>query len=507
MMPHDTRSSRRRLQPAAPLSQRHIYDSSRIARRDASHRQGNKDLMQKPSHTSAFFSLPQNCRGQSEDGSETSLSSISSHVHSTSPSSKAQYLEDGSRDIVSPILGFQDNVKPVMAQDDRRSRHTRIVHFDFSKYHPATPGCESRPIKIEDSPEVPSSFPIRSRKSLVLQKHITLPRPCSEVPATKHGFQSADASYIGKEIPDGSSFMIFPGSLMPSAAVTTIITSSEAATTFLHCFLEAEKYWLRSRDHDTDPDIRFWKKLATHFNASALEYQIDTWLTARVIATTLCSQPYKTQVQKQLPQANNTVSCLLSAIEECRHMCQRRRRQQQSGVESVKAAISSEVTKEVQKDVLVGVPRTLEDRTKLLEALATKCAKQKVPGFVDEPNKTTSTTALRVKVPDKRKGEHLNSHTTSLGSPPTGDNETRPNVQSHRLPDSEVIRRNPQKRIKKLGNSRSKEGYSYSSKGGMKSDRRGPLSSRRTADEKGRLERRVKELERELKFMKQKRHL
>ncbi|KAI1288573.1 hypothetical protein F5Y03DRAFT_379712 [Xylaria venustula] len=452
--------------------------------------------MQKPIHTSVIFSL-----------SETSSSPSSSHARDTSPSSKTQYLEDGSRDIVSPILDFQEKVNSVMAQDDRHPAHTRIVHFDFSKYHSTTPGCESRPIKIEDSPEASLSFPVRPRKPPVLQEPVALPRSCSEVPATQQGFQSSGTSYVGTEFPEVSSFMIFPGGLMPSAAVTTIITSPEASTTFLRCFLEEEKYWLRSRDHDIDPDIKFWKKITARFNSSAFGYQVDTWLTARVIATTLCGQSYKTQVQQQLPQAKDTVSSLISAIDDCRRMCQRRRRQQLPGLERDKAPVSSEITNGDSKDVLEEIPRTLEDRSKLLAALATKCAKQIGPAHGEEPSATTSGAAPRAKCPGKRKSDHLSLHTTSPAAQPMRNNDTRPKVQSHRLPGAEVIRRNPKKRFGELGNSSSQEGHSCFSKRGMKPDRRGPLSSRRTADEKGHLERRVKELERELKVMKQKRHL
>ncbi|KAI1747003.1 hypothetical protein F4782DRAFT_522726 [Xylaria castorea] len=91
--------------------------------------------------------------------------------------------------------------------------------------------------------------------------------------------------------------MTLPTDPVVSEGVTSIITSPKAATTFLHCFFASEKYWLQSLDHDMDPDVKFWKNIVKRFNADPRGYSINTWRAARVIATTLCSQPYKAQIK------------------------------------------------------------------------------------------------------------------------------------------------------------------------------------------------------------------
>ncbi|KAI0904526.1 hypothetical protein F4823DRAFT_204620 [Ustulina deusta] len=426
--------------------------------------------------------------------------------------SKAQcQIEDSSIDIPSPTLASQETYQPMVAQksgNDSQPGHVQIIHFDFHKYRPSTPGSESRPIKIEDSPEASLPSPIRSEKRSMLQEPLALHTSRLEVPAIQSGYQPSDARYVDREDPNGSSFMILLGGLVPSAVVTTIIASPKASTAFLHCFLAAESYWLRSRDHDIDPDAKFWEKLIARFNANLPGYQIDTWLTARIIATILCSQPYKTQVEQQLPQANDVILHLLSAIEDCRRMSQRRRRQQQSGSENVKTSIRHKAAKgdartgilvrkpqtleeDVRKVVLTTKPQTLEDRDKLIEALATI-------EHIKDPETGTSTAGHEVNSQDKRKRDHLKPYTASLDVPPTRDDSTRPDVRSNRPPGPEVMRRNPNKRFKKWGKNRPQGGYPYSSTREVKGNRRGAASSRYTVKDKGGLERRLRELERQV---------
>ncbi|KAF2966679.1 hypothetical protein GQX73_g6868 [Xylaria multiplex] len=290
-------------------------------------RSRQQQLRRALSRKSAVPSLPENSLGDSEGEARTLLTPT--RIHSPdklSPSRGQDQIEENSMDIAPPSLALQDASRTPRAQKTEESYpgHVRITHFDFSKYKPSTPGSESHPIKIEE------------------------------------------------DSPDGSPFTVLPTGLGGlSATGISIITSPKAATGFLHCFLAAEKYWLRSCDHDMDPDIKFWKKLLAQFNANRLDYQIDTWETARLMASTLCSQSYKMHFQQRPASADDGIPCLLSAIEDCRRMSKQRRWGQRRGCESSKTPSDDAATEEedAQKSPLSRKPKTLEDHRKLMQAL------------------------------------------------------------------------------------------------------------------------------------------
>ncbi|KAI1273427.1 hypothetical protein F5Y07DRAFT_257333 [Xylaria sp. FL0933] len=349
-----------------------------------------------------------------------------------------------------------------------------MIHFDFSKYRPSTPGSESRPIKIEDSPESTLSSSIPSQKlSAPRELAASSIASCSEVPVRQYGCQPSDILYLNRENHNGSSFMILPGSPELSAATTNIISSPEASTAFLHSFLEAEKYWLRSWDHDMDPDIKFWEKFSAKFNANTFCYQIDTWLTARTVATVLCSQPYKAQIQRQLSLGDDMKLRLVSAIEDCRRMSQRRRRQQQLRSKNVNASIDNKAAQEEFEDVLTRKPQTLEDQNKLLLTLATtEYAKQKGVEHVVDPETIAPATRLKENSWDKRKRVYPEPHTANLDGPSTRDH-SRPKVRRNQPPKSEAIGSDPRKRFKSM-NSRSQNSHSHPSTRNIRGDRGGP---------------------------------
>ncbi|TGJ83040.1 hypothetical protein E0Z10_g5728 [Xylaria hypoxylon] len=305
--------------------------------------------------------------------------------------------------IASPNLALQNAFKPTITQEAQGSQpgHARITHFDFTRYTPSTPGSESHPIKIEDSPDTSLSWLTRPRKMLVHQEPLAL--PVTRL-AIQHDYQASDANYIEKENPDGSSLTILPTGLEMSVRGISIIASPKAATSFLHCFLAAEKHWLKSRDHDIDPDIKFWRIFVARFNANPFGYQIDTWLTARKIATTLCGQPYKIQVRQQTTSADDSTSRLISAIEDCRRMSIRRRWGQQSGLENIETSSDDITTEEdAQKCILGRKPKTIEDQEKLIQALQKRCAES---GHSNNPGAETSTTGLRANYQSAQKGKY-----------------------------------------------------------------------------------------------------
>ncbi|KAI1346286.1 hypothetical protein F5Y01DRAFT_27454 [Xylaria sp. FL0043] len=507
-MPYNTRSRRQEFQPVLPHSQRPIRrpQDNPTPIQGTGCRRGAGDLTRESSHTSAFFSLSKDCPWQFEDESQTSSPPSFTRPHSTSPPSTQ--IEDNPIGIPSPILAFQENHKSVTTEksDQRQPGQARIIHFDFSKYRPSTPGSESRPIKIEDSPESTLSSSIPSQKlSAPRELAASSIASCSEVPVRQDGCQPSDTLYLNRENHNGSSFMILPGSLELSAATTNIISSPEASTAFLHSFLAAEKYWLRSWDHDMDPDIKFWDKFTAKFNANTLCYQIDTWLTATTVATVLCSQPYKAQIQRQLSLGDDMKLRLVSAIEDCRRMSQRRRRQQQLRSKNVKASIDNKAAgEEFEQDVLTKKPQTLEDQNKLLLTLATtEYAKQKGVEHVVDPETRAPATGLKENFQDKRKRVYPEPHTANLDGPSTRDHP-RPNVRRNQSHKSEAIGSDPRKRFKKSMNSRSQNSHSHPSTREIRGDKEGPWSSNRAAQD--RLEQRVKELERELKNMRQRRY-
>ncbi|KAI0818450.1 hypothetical protein GGR55DRAFT_685750 [Xylaria sp. FL0064] len=498
-MPHNTRSRRQEFQPVSSHSQRPIHrpQDNPTPIQGTGWRRGAEDLTRETSHTSAFFSLSKNCRGQCEDESQTSSFPSSTRPHSTSSPSKVPYqIEDRSIGIPSPILAFQENHKSVTTEksDQRQPGQVRIIHFDFDKYRPATPGSESRPIKIEDSPESTLSSSIRSQKlSAPREVAASSIASCPEVPVRQYSCQPSETLYFNRENHNGSSSMILPRSLELSAVAINIISSPEASTAFLHSFLAAEKHWLRSWDHDMDPDIKFWEKFTAKFNANTLCYQIDTWLTAKTVATVLCSQPYKTQIQRQLSLGDDMKLRLVSAIEDCRRMSK-----------NVEAPIDKAAAEELQQDVLMKKPQTLEDQNKLLLTLATtEYAKQKGVEHVVDPETRAPVTGLKENFRDKRKRVYPEPHTANLDGPSMRDH-SRPDVRRNQPHKPEPIGSDPRKRFKKSMNSSSQNSHSHPSRREIRGDRGGPWSSNRAAQD--RLEQRVKELERELKNMRQRRH-
>ncbi|KAI1428049.1 hypothetical protein F5Y12DRAFT_790643 [Xylaria sp. FL1777] len=501
-MPYDSRFRRQRLQPALSLSHRQTRrpQDRCIPSQEVARPRGKKGLMREPSRISAKFSLSQSCAERAEDESRTS--SVPTSSHGTSSPSKAQYQrEDGSIDIPSHTLALQETFKPTTTHDDSDQGHIRIIHFDFNKHKPTTPGSESRPIKIEDSPEASSSSPIRPEKTSFRQEDLIQPTHCLKVPAVQHGYRRPNDANDDKGYPSTSSFMVLSGGLLPSTAVTTIIACPKASAAFLRYFLAAEKHWLKSRDHDIDPDIKFWDNLTARFNTNSLGYQIDTWLTARIIATTLCSQPYKTQVEKQLPQGDDAISCLVTAIKDCRLMSQRRRRQQQSRSGNIKTSVGSKLTKEdIQTGVLMKRPETLEDRERLLEVLANKeHTKKRGSEYLNDPEMEASAAGLGAKYHDKRKRKYLKPNTAGLKVPSTRDKNPRQNIPSNRPLGPETRGRNPSKSFKKRRSNKFEGGYLNPSTREVKRNWKAAPPSRHKTQDNDRLERRIKELERTIR--------
>jgi len=205
--------------------------------------------------------------------------------------------------------------------------------------------------------------------------------------------------------------MVLPAELEFSAAVTSIIASPKAATLFLSCFVAAEEQWLQSSDDDMGPDTAFWQQLVSRFNGDgdgdgddaggSLGYSINTWLTARVIATALCSQDYGALVKREQlandeeeeddDDGNNTFAKLLAAISECRRISQRRRRRKHWGSPENdehhvrdETERASEVASEapLHSEDVVGTPEgnvrlkpltTLEEYDKFMSDLAENC--------------------------------------------------------------------------------------------------------------------------------------
>ncbi|KAI0430037.1 hypothetical protein F5Y09DRAFT_241252 [Xylaria sp. FL1042] len=159
---------------------------------------------------------------------------------------------------------------------------------------------------------------------------------------------------------------------------------------------------------------------------------------------------------------------------------------------------------ELEQDVLMKKSQTLESQNKLLFALTTtEWVKQKESGHIINAE-TTSRAGPKVNSRDKRKSAYPQPYTASLDAPSTRDVNTRPKILSDHPPNPELVGRDANKKFKNGGDSRCHGGYLHPSTGKMSGDRRGPQSSKRTVHDH--LERRVKELEREIKNMGQKRH-
>ncbi|KAI8950535.1 hypothetical protein F4801DRAFT_344047 [Xylaria longipes] len=507
-MPQNTRSRRRVLQPAPPLPCRQTrrHNAPESSTQEGNPQRGEQGSIREPSHTSAVFLLPEISPELSDDEPEPETLSTPTPTGPCGvpiPPKRQGEIKNPFNN-TWPDLGLQDAHEPTAPQGvEYEPRHVQIVHFDFSKYRPSTPGSKTHPIKIEDSPKACSSLPVHTRKVSIYQEPLTLPALHPKESAIRHDYQSGDASQVVDDHADGSSFMILPADLVLSEGVTSIITSPKAATLFLHCFLASEKYWLKSLDHDMDPDVKFWKNIVKRFNADPHGYSINAWLTARAIATTLCSQPYKAQVEQQLPGVGGELSTLISAIEDCRRMSQRRRWGQRSGFENVKTFVGGmAVGQDVRKGVLGRKPQTLEDQKKLLQTLATVCAE------------STHTTAPKIDNPkvgpglnnqNKRERAHLQPHAADIS---TRDDTNVPKGPRNNLHAPGVIRGKPGKRFKTWRNNRPPERYPYHPPMGKeRGDWRGDSSSSRyTAQDKYHLEQRVRELERTIHGMKRPRY-
>ncbi|KAI0449120.1 hypothetical protein F5B21DRAFT_63838 [Xylaria acuta] len=506
-MPQNTRSRRQGLQPAPPPPPRHTrrHKICESSTHEGNPHRGEKGSMREPSHTSARFSPAESSPELSEDEHETPSTPTPTGPRHVSISPKRQGQIENSTANASPDLGFQAARELTVPQEiDYLPEHVEIIHFDFNKYKPSTPGSKSHPIKIEDSPMSSASLPIEARKATIYQESLALPVLLPEESAVRHDYRSSGTSHVENDDADGSSFMILPADLVLSEGVTSIIASPKAATTFLHCFLASEKYWLKSLDHDMDPDEKFWKSIIKRFNADPHGYSIKAWLTARAIATTLCSQPYKAQVAQQLPGVDDELSHLISAIEDCRRMSQRRRWGQLSGFGYAKTRIGGmAVRQDAQRGVLGRKPQTLEDQKKLLQTLATRCA---------ESTHTIGPKIGKSKAgpgANKRKGVHLQPHTAEST---TRDDKSIPKGPRNNLHVPAVARRNPSnKRFKTWGNGNKEppERHPYPPTGKERGNWRGDSSLPKcTAQDKDkhRLEQRVRELERKIKGLKRPRH-
>ncbi|KAI0545114.1 hypothetical protein F4679DRAFT_488539 [Xylaria curta] len=476
-----TRSRRRGLKsvPPLPCRQTRGRKAPGSSTQEGTPSKSQNVLTQEPSHTSAIFSLSENSLELSEDVPRSSSTPTPIGPCRTSTPQKRQNQIKNSADDASLGLG-SEGVPTAPQEAEYMPEHVEIVHFDFNKYRPSTPGSKSAPIKIEDSPKSSPSSSADTQKASHYQEPLTLPVSLpKETVAIRYDDQSCDVSQVEDDhANNGSSFMTLSGDPVLSEGVKSIITSPRAATTFLHCFLASEKHWLKSLDHDMDPDIIFWQNIIRRFNALPHGYRIHFWLTARVIATTLCSQPYRAQVRQQLPSMDAELVPLASAIEDCRQMSQRRRQEQRS---CLKTQISGKQDAAQKAGVLGRKPQTLEDQKKLLLTLATVCAA--------ESARATRPKAGGPPKPDSqenRKGVCAQPHTADLPSSNDGNNVPRNNIHA-----SGVIRRNPDKRSK----ARRKEMYPYPLVGeGRRQDI--PSSSSAQDRDKDCLEQRVRELER-----------
>ncbi|KAI3322141.1 hypothetical protein HD806DRAFT_501134 [Xylariaceae sp. AK1471] len=497
MMPRNTRFRQQELQPAPRLSRR------QTRRRQDAHSpdqivdppRGNQDPPHEdePRHTSAIFSFPEISPDPFEED-EPERTSTHPYDDISPPSQWQGQTDDVSlRDIASPTLAMQDTHRPPTAQEEsdveaqQQPGHVRIIHFDFEKYRPSTPGSESHPIKIEDSPSL-----VQSRQASIRPKSqsIALPISYPDIPAIEeHDHQPGnDASYIEKEQqdPDTSSnspttLILLPADLVLSAAVTSIITSPSAATAFLAWFLAAEEQWLESDDDDMDPDIEFWQEIVVQFNAAHSRenhgYNINTWLTARVIATTLCSQPYRVQVEQQQQshilgvgdEDDAAFSGLLAAINDCRRMSQRRRRERRLQSRNAKASSGDSVddssSGRVQEGVLNRMPQTIEEYEELRETLGHICAQSKNPstpaGVSKRDRSVSSSSSLSKAEPEpelesdnknrklKRVHPESPSQTGSLETAdgtrsevPVADNNDAPQVANQKIKRSKKRKKN-----------------------------------------------------------------
>ncbi|KAI1358588.1 hypothetical protein F5Y08DRAFT_321546 [Xylaria arbuscula] len=342
----------------------------------------NNDSKGKSSHTSAIPTLSEDSSSSSDDESETFSTSIRSHPSRVSPPSKARRRAEVNSKLAPPKPGREFDNHHLLGD-------VRIVHY---KYNPPKEGTKSRPIKIEGSPEISHSLAI-------CPQQISSPQ---EFPASftlrpgAAGFQcnretNRDGHTDELSISQSSS-ILFSALERPPPAVITIVASPHAAIHFLRCFLTRQSHWLKSRDRDTDHDKCFWSIVTRRFNENDLGYHIGEWSIARVIATVLCSNYYREQIeQKKRLQEDELLSRLISEIDDCREMSQRRELQQSLDPGRIQTMISNETLKEDVQEVVLPKPiTTIEGYNDYMNALAEKEAKR-----------TTATVVARVQATDR----------------------------------------------------------------------------------------------------------
>ncbi|GAW23097.1 hypothetical protein ANO14919_126470 [Xylariales sp. No.14919] len=488
-MPYGTRSRRRQSRPALapPRDPSHERESQR----------DDGDLTRSSSPYSAMFSLSRSSPMRSKDGSETLLTPTPTYPRdepSPPPPKTQDQAADGSMDAVLPCLTLQDAFQPTTAHrvEDSQPRHIQITHFDFSEYRPSTPGSKSHPIKIEGSPGASPSWPISSRKPSTHQEPLALPTSCLDTPAIRHDHQFDDANYMRGGRREGDSLVPLPAGLGElSATEISIMASPKAATTILYLFLAAEEYWIRSHDHDMDPDINFWKKLVAQFNLNTLGDRVDTWVTARRIVTHLCDEPYKAHLRQQ-SHITNDIYRLISVIDDCCEMSKYRRWEWQSGFKNIKTSSSNNINSEgdAQKDILERRPQTIEDHKKLIQALEKRCAEQRCSN------------GSATEISTGHGPVHLKPLKASPRGPSTRNGNTRLDVPANPPHSPGVMGRNPNKTSTKRRNNKQRGGHPHSSAKDRRRARR-RASSRYTAQEMDHLEQRLRELEHEIKSRRQ----
>jgi hypothetical protein len=279
-----------------------------------------------------------------------------------------------------------------------------------------------------------------------------------------------------------------------------------------------------------DPDIEFWQVLLTRFNAAhsrdARDYNINTWLTARVIATTLCSQPYRAQIkhqqqQSQIPKPpnadeNDEFSRLLAAIDDCRHMSQRRQRRKRLLLQQVgtttqppsdcgdEAGTDNAPPERARDGVLARKPQTMEEYEELKKMLKHICAQSKkrrsrevskgdeLPaGTGTNHNRTRKRKRAYPESPSQTAGPETADGTRFEASVPQSDSNNRNNSDGPQVANQKI------KRSKKRRRNRPRDRDRHLS---LTKERRDndPASQKPRPQE---IERRLRDLERMVKGM------
>ncbi|KAJ8114601.1 hypothetical protein ONZ43_g4862 [Nemania bipapillata] len=478
-MPQRTRSRLKGVQPTQPVSRRRSrrHLASRASYREDELQRDGESTTGKSGHASTIFPTLETTFEPARASEQTQNITLPSKQHDEAI---------GSANFESPNPDLQGTCQPSATQkSDGESElgHIKITHFDFSKR--LTKCSFAATYQFSENAYTMSRIVGTSTHQTTRQK-LLIPGQI-----VRDNVQPSDTNYIEKQHPDGGLLIALGADLAPSAAVTSIITSVTAATTFLHCFLAAEAQWLRSCDHDMDPDIRFWKGIASRFNAHSHGYSIDAWLTARVIAVTLCGEPYKMQVQKQVSIEGLELSGLLSAIQDCRRMSHRRRR---GHLKTARAFVSNIAGgDQIQKDVLGRKPQTLEDQKKLLEALATECAES---GYSSKPEMSRLKMGLGASHRHKGPRPPLQAHANTLDLDDDARKEWVVGNTPRGLGVKGQKRNRGFKEQREQKRNRSQGGYPYTLENEGAEDWGDSPSLRYTAQDRRRLEQRVADLER-----------